>query len=58
MVPLIIHVHQDIVPAVGTNDFISRIAGDSFRPLVPVDNFPVPVDEIDTVMQVVEKTLV
>jgi hypothetical protein len=50
--------HEDIVPAKGPLDLAAGITGNPFRAIVPVQDGTPPVQEVDTIIQIIQKVFI
>ncbi len=57
-IPFIVYVVQDVVVAMCAQDLGAPKAGNPLGGLVPVSNLPVPIHEVDAVIEIVENSLV
>jgi hypothetical protein len=56
--PLRINMHEDIVTAMGSLDLAAGITGNPFRAIVPVQDGTPPVQEVDTIIQIIQKVFI
>jgi hypothetical protein len=50
--------HEDIVTAMGSLDLAAGITGNPFRAIVPVQDRTPPVQEVDTIIQIIQKVFI
>ena len=51
-------VHKNVIEAGAAHHLVGGVSRQQFRSLVPVQNLPLPVDEVHAIMQAIEQPLV